>query len=400
MNKEPTDSVGRRIAMVRKLAGMTQYQLAAAAHVSKSLVTQVERGKVPASPAFTAAAAKALGVDIAALTSEPFADLVSDPRSEAAGIPALRQVLSEHDNPAPVTEPMSLDELRTRLDAATKLHFRARYAPLSRQLPELLQHLYVHWAEPPHGERDRETLAMLLDDAYALTATTVYRFGYLDLAAQIDDRRPLTAAATGDPLRVAGAAFIQTHVSMYRGNYDSCTRRLNGALDLIADLPGETARAVRGQIHLQHAMVAARTKRRVEADAHVAEARHIIASGVPSRPYIDIDCSPLNADHHYIAIPVDLSDGTTAVARAESVHVDADAEPRRVGHHWVKVARAWVLHGDRAQALEALHKARAVAPQQTRYHHSVRDTVHAIAAADVRATPSLTGFARWAGITL
>ncbi|MGH8882018.1 MAG: hypothetical protein ACRD0P_32490, partial [Stackebrandtia sp.] len=286
----------------------------------------MERGKVPASPAFLAAVTTALGVDITALNGQPYQDLVSDPRAETAGIPALRQVLSEHDNPAPIAELMSLDELHTRLDAATRLHFRARYAQLSRELPELLSHLYVHWAEPPHGERDRERLAMLLDDAYALAATTAFRFGFLDLSAQVDDRRPVTAEATGDPLRVAGAEFVQTHLPLHRGNYDLCARRLDGALGLIEDLPGETARAVRGQLHLRQAGVAARITRRADAEAHVAEARDIIASGVPARPYIDINCSAFNADYEYISIPLALSDGTTAVTRADSVHIPANEE--------------------------------------------------------------------------
>ncbi|MGI9000701.1 MAG: hypothetical protein ACR2GH_03450 [Pseudonocardia sp.] len=115
--------------------------------------------------------------------------------------------------------------------------------PLCWRLPELLRHLYVYWAQSPRGERGRELLAMLLDDAYALAATAIFRFGYLDLAEQVDDRRTLIAAVTGDPLRVAGAAYGRTRLPLHRGDHGGCTRRLDGALDLISDLPGETARA-------------------------------------------------------------------------------------------------------------------------------------------------------------
>ncbi len=146
--------------------------------------------------------------------------------------------------------------------------------------------------------------------------------------------------------------------------------------------------------------MAALATRAADADTHLAEARHIVASGVPSRPYIGIDCSGFNVDSHYVTIPFELLDGTTAVARVSTVHIPADTASHTVGQYWIKVARGWVLHGDRAKALEALNKARAVAPQQTRYHHSVRATVQAIAGAEHRATASLTGFARWAGSTL
>jgi hypothetical protein len=59
-----------------------------------------------------------------------------------------------------------------------------------------------------------------------------------------------------------------------------------------------------------------------------------------------------------------------------------------------------MLHGDREHALRSLMTARRVSPQQTRYHPTVRETLFAIAAADRRSTDSLSGFARWAGITL
>ena len=55
-------SIGTRVAEERKLRGLTQRQLAERAHVSLSLLRKVEQGTVPASPAFTSATARALGV--------------------------------------------------------------------------------------------------------------------------------------------------------------------------------------------------------------------------------------------------------------------------------------------------------------------------------------------------
>ena len=101
-----------------------------------------------------------------------------------------------------------------------------------------------------------------------------------------------------------------------------------------------------------------------------------------------------------MAVPIELSDGTSAVGRAEQVVLPADAQPSRAGNHWVNVARAWTLHGDRGNALGALHAARKIAPQQTRYHPSVHETVHLLAEHDRRATDTLAGFARWLGVPL
>ncbi len=77
----PDGAVGQRVALQRKLAGLTQYQLADRAHVSKSLVCQVERGAVPASPV---AAFEAAG--------HALADLTRSGRLERG----LRAVLAHH----------------------------------------------------------------------------------------------------------------------------------------------------------------------------------------------------------------------------------------------------------------------------------------------------------------
>ncbi|MGH3614793.1 MAG: helix-turn-helix domain-containing protein, partial [Pseudonocardia sp.] len=69
----PPNGIGARVKVARGLVGLTQRQLAAKAHVSLSLVKQVEQGRTPASPAFVAAAARALGSDTAKLMDQPYA---------------------------------------------------------------------------------------------------------------------------------------------------------------------------------------------------------------------------------------------------------------------------------------------------------------------------------------
>ena len=52
----------------------------------------------------------------------------------AAAIVVLREVLNE-DDPAVIDEPISIGELRVRLDAGARLRFGARYTELSRCCP-------------------------------------------------------------------------------------------------------------------------------------------------------------------------------------------------------------------------------------------------------------------------
>ncbi len=105
-----------------------------------------------------------------------------------------------------------------------------------------------------------------------------------------------------------------------------------------------------------------------------------------------------NVDSHRVAIPVELADGTTAINRATSIRLPSDTAPSRAGHYWIDLSCGWLLHGNRARALESLHTARRIAPQLTRYHPQVHETVHALAARDIRSTGSLAHFAAWCGI--
>ncbi len=105
-----------------------------------------------------------------------------------------------------------------------------------------------------------------------------------------------------------------------------------------------------------------------------------------------------NVSIHDVAVPVELADGTTAVTRATEVTLPPTTAPSRVGHYWIDLPRAWLLHGDRRQALDSLQQARRIAPQLTRYHPQVHETVHALAIQDARSTGSLRNFAAWCGI--
>ena len=311
------NSIGSRVAALRTLAGVPLETLAAVAQTSAGLFQAVEQGLTPASAAFTARAAAALGLDVTALTGQPYYEPMLDQRAPASGVAVLREVLCEQDDPASIDLLLNLNVLRGWLDRLARMRFQARYTRVARDLPELLRELYVHQAAPPPGDRDRELLAELVDDAYSLAQSMCYRLGFLDLTATIDDRRVLAVDATGDPLRVAVAAFARTRLLLNRGDYNGCVRRIDAALHPIADLPGAAARAVRGQLHLRLALVAARDGRRPDAETHLAEADDIVASGVPARPYLDINCSRLNVDIHRVSVPVELNDATGAVARAK-----------------------------------------------------------------------------------
>jgi transcriptional regulator with XRE-family HTH domain len=395
----PDGAVGHRVARQRKLSGLTQPQLAARAHVSVSLISQVERGLVPASAAFTAAVARALGVDIEALTGQPYGPVLTDPQADHAGIPALRFALDCDEDPDLDSFPMPPAELRTRLDGCEADRAKSRYSKVLAALPELLNHAYLI-AEDAQAGHDAEIAWALLDDAYALAHRVSYRFGYYDLATLAARCGREAAARAGDPLRAAVAAFRGTNLRLKRGDYPGALRVIDRAHALIESERSPAAQAVRAHFYLRQGISQARLGARDRADEYIGEARRLVADGVPAHPFYNINASAAHVDIHHVRVPVEMSDGTTAVGRAEQVQIPTDAEPARAGRHQIDIARAWQLHGDRAKALDALNYARRIAPQLTRYHPSVHETVHLLAETDRRATDSLAGFARWAGVTL
>jgi transcriptional regulator with XRE-family HTH domain len=349
MSEQHPTRVGLRIAELRKIHGFTQQALAARANVSYSLLRKVERGERPASPSFIAAIARALGVSVLDITEQPYGARDAHPTSEQAGVPALRQALVEGDDPELDTSLRTLDDLRAAVAEIKEFDRRTRHAEVVRALPDVLRHLHRTVLDLPSSEclGAHDVLAA----AYSYAVVALYRLSHLDLSHLADERARMAAARGDDPLRAAVAEWNHS---------------LNS--DLAAD--------------------------------HLTAARSLAVNGQDEANFYGTKFGLANVSIHDVAVPVELADGTTAVARAADVTLPANTAPSRIGHYWIDLARAWLLHGDRRRALDSLQQARLIAPQLTRYHPQVRETVHTLASQDARSTGSLPHFAAWCGIRL
>jgi transcriptional regulator with XRE-family HTH domain len=391
--KQPV-GIGDRVAQRRKLNGLTQVQLARRAHVSLSLVRKVEQGSAPASPAFTAAVATALRTTVAELYDQP-----------SLGYGAERDHVAEvetavMEGPASMTAypPPDLDMLAVRVDQIAKLQRRSRYQESSALMPVLLAELHTVAAVAPvgpHSERAHHLLATL----YGCVVICLHRLAS-PLVSHAADRAAEAARLSGDPLLAALCDQERALPLMYRGTYDTAQRIVSRAQQSITDHPTtpETL-SVRGAMHLRSAIIAARQHDAATSDAHLAEAREL-ASRLPVHAnfYDTAFCTP-NVHIHSVAAAVEMQDGTTAVARDASYPLPPKMMRSRLAHHNIDLGRAWLLHGDHTKALQALNTARRTAPQQTRYHPMVAETVLTLARAERRRSDTLSGFAAWMGIT-
>lgn len=134
------NGIGANIAETRKLRGMTQHELSRAASVSFSLLSKVEAGHKPASPALVAAVARALRVNIPELTGQPYRG--QTPRDDAvhAPIAELRREVTVYDLPPDEYERTvpEFSQLAERVSEVTRRRQAASYVKLGAVLPALL----------------------------------------------------------------------------------------------------------------------------------------------------------------------------------------------------------------------------------------------------------------------
>ena len=389
-------TVGERVAMARKVAGLNQHALALRANYSTSMVRAVEQGREPASPAFVAAVARGLSIESEELYGQPYRDLLDD-EGGVAGLVELRTLFAEGAHVTPL-EPDPPGELAAELERVRRMRHTDRAHQAIGLMPVLLRQLRGV-AERAGADDERGYAQRLTAQAYANTAQMVYRFGWTTLAAQAIDRMDVAAESSDDPLLLAHAAQQRSLLLLTHASYGAGETLVRRSLDLLADKPNtERVLALRGSAHLRGAIICARAWDVERAREHIAEARAIGARiGRTSTAY-DTNFGPGNVDIHDVAVSLELGDPGRAAREGSALRLPNDVRASRVGHHWQDVARAWVLAGDHRQALHALTRAKRAAPQQTRHHPQVHETARAIVLSERRKSDSIAHFTSWLGL--
>lgn len=392
--------VGARVAEERKLAGLTQRQLATRANVSLSLVRKVEQGSTPASPSFVSATARALGVGVAELLGQPFERGTRAEHLLHSTVPPLRAELAAYCvQPDDSVRPRPLAELAAAVAQASAHRHNVNLDALGAQLPGLLAELRT--AVWTLTGTDQERVYGLLAEAYYAAGQAVYKLGYIDLSSLTVDRYEWAAARSGDELaelvgdyrRAGEMIFTVADWSSAQRLLERSRRRIEDRIG-VADAP---TLSMWGNLHLKSALAAARAGDRQTADAHLAEARETAHRIGADRDDYRLCFGPTNVNIWSVGLAVEMMDGTEAVKRATTFTLPQHAQRERVGHHWIDLARGYLLHGDHDRAVSTLLHAKQTAPQQTRYHPMVHETIRAVVRSKRRSDP-LTRLATWAGV--
>ncbi|MFI1461237.1 helix-turn-helix domain-containing protein [Nocardia carnea] len=392
--------VGQRVAEMRKILGWSQPRLATEAHVSVSLVRAVEQGRAPASAAFVSSCARALKVAPAELLGQPYPRTNTEQSDVAAGIAVIRVELAAHDLPAPEIVVRPFAAIAAQVEQIRKHRRETNFYRLSSDLPALLTEVraLVHGTQG----RERERGFLLLCELYTSSRSLAHKLGYTDLATLAVERMAWAASMAGSRLWTACAQFHRASVLTSAGDWNTATAYLDqcrGDLESDIDATDLESQISWGTLHLQSGLAAARSRNRDAADAHLTEAQST-ATRVGTADFHDpvMNFGRTNTAIWSVGLAVEMLDGTKAIKRAENLILPPNTPKSRAGHLYIDLARAFLLHGDRAKTLDALNTARKIAPIQTRYHPMVHETVRVLARQEARSTESLRGFAAWCGV--
>lgn len=389
------DHAGERIAYFRKLARLTQRELANRIPHSYSLLTQVEAGHKSASPDLLAAVARALTLDVTSLTGQPYiAELRAD-RLEALVRP-MREALDVYDLGAdPGLRPRSLPELVAAADDVCRQVRGARLSAAAERLPALINELTT----VAHTTGAAEAWGAL-GSAYRSTHDVTMKWGYYDLGLVALDRMGWAAERASDPLLGGVRMYMRALVYFREGNCDTGRRLITTGERFAEQAPTTVAAmAVRGQLHLGGSVLAARAEDENAAAAHLSEAREIADRiGDVSEIYW-LSFGPTNVTTHELAAHLEFRRWGDALRTAKSAKQEMPAAwaTSRRAHVYIDSARAEVAAGRHDAALRSINTARELAPQQTRYHPGARETIKDLVHSARRERGNLNSLAAWIG---
>ncbi|GAA2264292.1 hypothetical protein GCM10010149_00210 [Nonomuraea roseoviolacea subsp. roseoviolacea] len=393
MPADPRSGIGRRIAYYRRVARLSQEQLAAASNVHLGTIRKIERGVRGVGAGVLEAVADALGIDPSLL----LADRARANSRIQQALPVISAAIAAYDVPddGPIR---SLPELCSAVDEAVRWRLAAQYMRIVSRVPDLLGELFRAMQAAPAEHRSQ--IATLVVYACRAADAVAYKAGAYDLSARLIDLMRWASPQTGDPLVSASVAYVRCETFFAAGIHRRGLRALESAIDAAPAPDDATATAARGALHMRAAVIAGRAGDAEAAYTHLAEAR-ILGDSVPEGVFYGTAFGPSSVRIHEVSVAVSLGAGHVdrALELAREWAPPPDLPDERRSGFYIELARAQLWAGLPDDAFESLKVARKIAPQHTRDHRWVREdaaTLRRLKRADAE---TLTAFAEWCNAT-
>ncbi|MEU6916895.1 helix-turn-helix domain-containing protein [Streptomyces olindensis] len=394
MSPNTDERAGARIAHVRKVRRLTQRELADFSHVSYSTLTKVEQGVLPASPSVIGALARALSVPVTELTGQPYLEELRQDQLDGL-IHPIREALNIYDlGPDPEVRPRPVEELERHAEKLCAMVRATDIKQVAADLPGLI-HEATTTAHTHPADRTWRLLASTYRTAYDVTT----KLGFPDLCMVALDHMEWAAQRASDPVLSGMRQYLRALVYLRASDYRTGKRLVGlGMATLEQAEPGRVTDVVTGQLHLGAAVMAGRDKDKDTAEGHLGEAERIAGQTGPAEKVQWLSFGPTNVGVHRVSVLTELDLYAEAVGSAQEMTIPEGWPPSRLAHHHAEVARAEMWTGRTDAAFRSLLKARKLAPQQTRYHPTVRETYAGLEAAKRRMPESFGNYGSWLGM--
>ncbi|MFF4603984.1 helix-turn-helix domain-containing protein [Streptomyces sp. NPDC001339] len=388
------EHTGARIAHVRKVRRLTQRELADLSHVSYSTLTKVEQGVLPASPSVIGALARALSAQVIELTGQPYLEELRQDQLDVL-INPIREALNVYDlGPDPDVTPRPVEELEAHADKLCALVRATNIKQVAADLPGLILEATTTAHTAPI-DRNWRLLASTYRTAYDVTT----KLGFPDLCTVALDRLDWAAQRASDPVLSGLRQYLRALAYLRASDYRTGKRLVRLGMSTLEQAePGHVLDAVTGQIHLGAAVLAGRDKDKDTAEGHLSEAERIAKRTGPAEKIHWLSFGPTNVGVHRVSVLAELDLYQEAVDSAHRISIPDGWPPSRLAHHHTEVARAQMWTGRTDSAFKSLLKARKLAPQQTRYHPTVRETYAGLEAAKRRMPDTFSNYGAWLGM--
>ncbi|MGH3584726.1 MAG: helix-turn-helix domain-containing protein [Pseudonocardia sp.] len=388
------DHTGTRIKEQRKLARLTQRQLAERLPYSYSLLNQVECGAKPANLDFVAAVAKALRVDVTVLTGQPYVTELQQDRL-AGLVRPIREALDLYDLGADDTLP---EKPTAQLVASAEYLCAQVRATHLRNAARLLPTTIADLTTAAWRTQSTE-LWQALASTYRTAHDITVKLGYYDLSSVALDRMDWAARRASDPCLSAIRQYMRALVYFREGEY-TIGQRLVAAGHGIVGAAEQTreAVAVTGQLHLGASVIGARAGDQDAVDAHIGEAGRCAEQTGDASEVHWLSFGPTNVALHRMSAAVEMRQYDSALTQAREITLPAALATSRRAHFLIDRARSEMETGRTEAALGSIVEARHAAPEQTRYHPGARETIKGLVHISRRTPDSLGHMAAWVGL--
>lgn len=400
---DTTDThIGTRIRELRLIRDYSLSDLSRRSHVSPSMLSMVENGDRPASPAVVGAVAGALGVTVSVLHGQPYIQMLQRDQLDALLTPISSALDSWDIPPDDDVPPPNLDELAAQVATTARARAAGDFGAAAEALPRLITDTAGAVLRATADGEARERAFYLQAEVARTTAIVAYRLGFMGLARLALSRMAAAAPHSGDPRQVAVERYERARMTHAEGSRpDRGLALVRLALRELDDDGTPETHAVRGSLMLRAAALAAAQGDHEQAQSWLGEADDLAraargADAGGSRYALAFGEANVGLGRMDIALY--QNDHESACREAAGVRLPKGYQPTRVAGYLIRRASAetWTARHD--EALATLQHARSVAPQLTRYHPEVHETVGALLRARRRAAEPLREYAQWSGV--